>query len=238
MIKIRLFVISVIASVGAALAGPVMATVVAVPDAGGTFNTNISENVSTFPASRSYDCGTASITGAPLPTLSVTGTNCNNLIQAIFTYWFMITGPADGLVPISVASTYSLSASGNAQAGESLTVAGVTLSNTPCADFDANTRMGCGSHSATYDMSLLANRLYGVTMMVVESNVIGSGSGSAFLDPQFSFGANFVSDGYQFVFSQGIGNGDIATNVPEPSSLALLGLGLAGVAALRRKCGA
>ena len=62
------------------------------PGAVGTFNTNVSTNVFVFPASASFACGSASITAVPLPTLSVSGTNCPDVLQAILSYSVRING--------------------------------------------------------------------------------------------------------------------------------------------------
>ena len=199
----------------------------------GTFNTNVSTNVFVFPASASFACGTASITAVPLPTLSVTGTDCPDVLQAILSYSVRINGPANAVIPVSVASFHSLAANAAAQAGYSLTVASQTIDIGNCyfASLAA-----CGSHGLSTAMSFVANQTYGVTMMTAVSNFLGAGSGTAFLDPQFSFAAGFDnSAGYAFEFSPGIGNGMAVTPVPEPEVLSMMLLGLAGLAFLQRR---
>lgn len=204
----------------------------ALPGAVGTFNTNVSTNVFVFPASASFACGTASITATPLPTLSVSGTDCPDVLQAILSYSVRITGPGAALIPISVASFHSLAASAAAQAGYSLTVGSQTIDIGNCY-FASLT--ACGSHGLSTAMSLAANQIYGVTMMTAVSNFLGAGSGTAFLDPQFSFAAGFNNEaGYAFEFSPGIGNGNVMTPVPEPEVMSMMLLGLAGLAFLQR----
>ena len=205
----------------------------ALPGATGTFNTNVSTNVFVFPASASFACGSASITAGPLPTLSVSGTDCPDVLQAILSYTVRINGPSNSLIPVSVASFHSLAATAAAQAGYSLTVASQTIDIGNCyfASLAA-----CGSHGLSTAMSLVANQLYGVTMMTAVSNFLGAGSGTAFLDPQFSFAAGFDNaGGYTFEFSPGIGNGTVTTPVPEPEVLSMLLVGMAGLAFLQKR---
>lgn len=203
----------------------------ALPGAVGTFNTNVSTNVFVFPASASFACGTASITAVPLPALTVSGADCPDVLQAILSYSVRINGPSNALIPVSVASFHSLAATAAAQAGYSLTVASQTIDIGNCY-FASLT--ACGSHGLTTAMSLVANQLYGVTMMTAVSNFLGAGSGTAFLDPQFSFAAGFDNAaGYSFEFSTGIGNGNAITPVPEPEVLSMMLLGLAGLAFLQ-----
>ena len=205
----------------------------ALPDAIGTFNTNVSSNVVVFPAGASFACGAASITASPLPALSVSGTDCPDVLQAILTYYFQIAGPAGTLVPISVASTHTLAATGSAQAGYSLSVAGQTIDIDNC--YFARLA-ACGSHDSTTAMSLAANQIYGVTMMTAASNFLGAGAASAFLDPQFSFASNFANAAeYAFDFSPGIGNGHAVSPVPEPETLSMVLFGLAAMAGWKRR---
>lgn len=202
----------------------------ALPDAIGTFNTDVSSNVFVFPATASFACGAASIKASPLPALSVSGADCPDVLQAILTYYFQIAGPAGTLVPISVASTHTLAATGSAQAGYSLSVAGQTIDIDNC--YFARLA-ACGSHDSTTAMSLAANQIYGVTMMTAASNFLGAGTADAFLDPQFSFASNFANaTEYAFDFSPGIGNG--VTPVPEPGVLTMMLLGVSGLTYWRR----
>lgn len=202
----------------------------ALPDAIGTFNTDVSSNVFVFPATASFACGAASIKASPLPALSVSGTDCPDVLQAILTYYFQIAGPAGTLVPISVASTHTLAATGSAQAGYSLSVAGQTIDIDNC--YFARLA-ACGSHDSTTAMSLAANQIYGVTMMTAASNFLGAGTAGAFLDPRFFFASNFANaTEYAFDFSPGIGNG--VTPVPEPGVLTMMLLGVAGLTYWRR----
>jgi MYXO-CTERM domain-containing protein len=203
----------------------------ALPDASGTFNTNVSNTFFVFPASASFACGTASISATPLPALSVSGSDCPDGLQAILNYYFQIIGPAGTLVPVSVASAHSLAASGSAQAGFSLTVANQTIDIGNCyfASLAA-----CGSHDSFTTLSLMANQIYGVSMMTIIANNLGPGAGAAFLDPRFDFAAGFANAAdYKFEFSAGIGNGSV-TAVPEPQPLSTMLLGLASLAGMAR----
>ena len=203
---------------------------VALPGATGTFNSNVSNNVFVFPASASFACGSAAIAASPLPALSASGSDCGDSLQAILTYYFQVNGPSGTTVPLAVASTNSLAASGAAQAGYSLTVAGQTIDIGNCY---YGSLAACGSHDSLTTMTLTANQPYGVTMMTIVSNILGPGSGSAFLDPQFSFAPGFANAAdYSFEFSPGIGNG--LAPVPEPEVLSLMILGLAGAACWQR----
>jgi hypothetical protein len=202
------------------------------PPASGTFNYDVSLTVSSFPASHSFACGSVSIDAAPLPTVSAIGSGCTSVLQAIFGYYVEIVAPTNVLVPITVASTATLSATGSAQAGYSLGVGNQTIGIGNCyfASLAA-----CGSHTTSTSMSMMTNQLYAVGMMADVSNFLGAGAGSAVVDPQFFFDGNFGPD-YVFAFSPGVGNGAAAGVVPEPETWALLLAGLAvGPLALRRR---
>jgi hypothetical protein len=205
------------------------------PPASGTFNYDVSLTVNTFPAGHSFACGTVSIDAAPLPTVSAIGSGgCTSVLQAIFGYYVEIVGPTNVLVPITVASTATLSANGLAQAGFSLGVGSQTIGIGNCY-FASLT--ACGAHSTSTSMVMMTNQLYSVGMMADVSNFLGDGTGSAVVDPQFFFDGNFGPD-YTFVFSPGVGNGVTVGVVPEPETLALMLAGLAaGSIALRRRRG-
>jgi PEP-CTERM motif len=203
------------------------------PDASGTFNYDVSLTLNTIPASHSFACGTVSIDAAPLPTVSALGTGgCTSVLQAIFSYYVEIVGPANVPLPITVASTATLSATGAAQAGFSLGVGSQTIGIGNCyfASLAA-----CGTHSTSTSMVMMTNQLYAVGMMADVSNFLGAGSGSAVVDPQFFFDGDFAPE-YAFAFSPGVGNGVTVGVVPEPETLALMLAGLAaGSIALRRR---
>jgi hypothetical protein len=202
------------------------------PAASGTFNYDVSLTVNNFPASHSFACGTVSIDAAPLPTVSAIGAGCTSVLQAIFGYYVEIVGPTNVLVPISVASTATLSATGAAQAGYSLGVGSQTIGIGNCY-FAGLT--ACGTHTTSTSMMMMTNQLYAVGMMADVSNFLGAGSGSAVVDPQFFFDGDFGPD-YAFVFSPGVGNGVAVGVVPEPETLALMLAGLAaGSIAVRRR---
>jgi hypothetical protein len=99
----------------AALGFALPAAWAAPPPASGTFNYDVSLTVSSFPASHSFACGSVSIDAAPLPTVSAIGSGgCTSVLQAIFGYYVEIVAPVNVLVPVSVASTATLSATGSA----------------------------------------------------------------------------------------------------------------------------
>lgn len=204
---------------------------VVLPGAVGTFNTSVSQNVFVFPASATVACGTASITAVPLPVVEVVGTNCADGLQAILNYSFVISGPASASVPLRVGFRRAAEAADEAQAGYSLSVAGQTLLVDNCAFFRLT---GCGTLEGEADLTLNANQVYGVTMMAIVINNLGPGRGAVLLDPRFSFAPGFDATGYSLAFSPGIGNGG-ASVVPEPGVQAMTLLGLAGLAAWRRR---
>jgi hypothetical protein len=193
----------------------------------------VSLTLSSFPASHSFACGSVSIEAAPLPTVSAIGSGgCTSVLQAIFGYYVEIVAPVNVLVPVSVASTATLSATGSAQAGYSLGVGTQTIGIANC--YFASLA-SCGTHSTSTSMSMMTNQLYAVGMMADVSNFLGAGSGSAVVDPQFFFDGNFGPD-YFFAFSPGVGNGVATGAVREPESWALMLVGLAaGSIALRRR---
>ena len=216
----------------AALAGTASSAWEAPPDATGTFNYDVSLTVTSFPAGHSFACGTVSIVAAPLPTVSATGNGgCTSVLQAIFGYYVEIVAPTNVLVPITVASSATLTATGAAQAGYSLGVAGQTLDVANCF---SGSPASCGTRTISASMSLMSNQFYAVGMMADVSNFLGAGTGSAVVDPQFFFDGNFGPE-FAFVFSPGVGNG-VVTSVPEPETLALMLAGLAaGSIAVRRR---
>jgi hypothetical protein len=217
---------------------------VVVPDAGGALiYGGVSHSFTGSSASASLGCGALSVSGSPTPTLSATAANCVDAAQAIFNYYFAITGPAALAVPVIVSSIATLSTTGNNQAGFSLGAAGTTLHVDNClvGVFDA----ACGTHYFTDFLSLEVNTIYAVGMMTIVSDFLGSGSGNAFLDPFFTIDPTFDNAGdYSFVFSAGVANTPITipnnpipdnpVGVPEPGTLTLMGLGLLGMAAVRR----
>ena len=145
------------------------------PPATGTFNYDVSLTVTSFPASHSFACGTVSIGAAPLPTVAATGLGgCASVLQAIFGYYVEIVAPIDVLVPVSIASTATLSATGAAQAGYSLGVGNQTIGIGNCyfASLAA-----CGSYSSSTSMMMMTNQLYAVGMMADVSNFLGAGTG-------------------------------------------------------------
>ena len=202
---------------------------VILPPATGTFNYDVSLNGG-VPASHSFACGTVSITGVPLPVLSAAGGGCTSVLQAILNYSFEIVGATNMLVPFSVSSTAMLNATGSAQAGYSLSVAGQVIGIDNCY---FGSLASCGTKTTMTSMSLMSNQVYAVGMMTAVSNFLGAGSADAVLDPMFSM----LNNDFTFAFSPGIGNGPTAS-VPEPATLALMLFGLgfgAAFVGLRRQ---
>lgn len=205
--------------------------VTALPDAYGSLNFNLSQTVFTFPAGATYGCGAVSITALPAPSVSATGTNCPRVPQAIFIYSFSVMGPANLVVPVSIRAAGTLNADGAAQAAYSLTVQNETLVNASCY---FGSPQSCGPKQFSFSRSFTANQIYGVNMMALESNFLGSGSGTAFLDPYFAIDPAFPNAAdYAIVFSAGVGNS--ASLVPEPSMLAMWVLGMCLLASKPRR---
>ena len=202
------------------------------PGATGTFNHDFSQNVSVFPASLTFGCGSLVITTGDTPSAKAIAADCTNAAQSILSYSFEIFGPANSALPLFVASSTSLDADGQAVAGATLSINGQVLAGGNCY---VSLRADCGTHYALTPMVFSANQLYTVTLNVIAHNLFGPGRAYAFMDPTFSFDPSFANAAdYRLEFSPGVGNGVSPSFVPEPQTYALVLLGLVGVIATRR----
>ena len=213
-------------------ANPSRASQASLPAAIGTFNHDISENVFTFPVSRSFGCGSAAISAASRPGVFATDTNCAHAVQTILTYYIEFDGPFNPALPVFITSTTELEADGQAVAGASGSINGQIIIGDNCY---VSIQSGCGKQSHFVERPFAANQLYSVTLNVIAHNSFGAGMGYAFLDPVFSFNPSFANAAdYMIRLSPGIGNGVPVIAVPEPEILSMMLVGIAGLALRRR----
>ena len=183
-------------------------------------------------ASASFACGTLDVSGGPSPTLTSSSADCGDVAQAILIYYFSIVGPASGTpIPVTIASSAELQATGSYQAGYSLRVGFEDLHGGNC--LLGASEAACGTHGFLDARSFDANTNYGVVMMAVTSGFLGAGTGYARLDPVFAIDPRYA-DAYSLRFSEGVMNG-ATSPVPEPESMLLMAGGLFVLAARRRR---
>jgi len=195
----------------------------------------------------------ATVSGSPDPTLTVSAAASADMLEpagpvfskftfsgsASITYYFELTqtaGPGfTGSVPVllngsSGLASQLLSAEDTTSSSVSMQVSTADNSTMLYSLPSANN----GGFSQSLD--ILPNVEYLVSMQAsAAAQVLASEdtnpmlSASAFIDPTFTISPDFADD-FQLTFSSSIGNGVAAGAAPEPGSMTLFGIGLAGLA--------
>jgi PEP-CTERM motif len=163
------------------------------------------------------------------------------------TYYFAVIGPPDLLIPIDVGGDFFNKEDGNVVSNEEIYVAGATfdadgidtfplLTSVCTIPFSNGICLFNGQmHVPTNTVeriSLIADELFDVAFPLPPEG----GFSDSIVDPIITIDPSFSNPGeFSLQFSAGIGNS--LTTVPEPGSLALFGIGLVGLALMRRKRG-
>jgi hypothetical protein len=199
----------------------------------------------------------ATLAGTPVPLASA---DANSMFDAAvasagLVYYMEITGPP-GVSPVTVDVTAfsSASASGDASAGGAFEIQQTSNSSVVQSWFTCASTIdptACSGLPTAINVNavepLFSNTLYAIEVTAAGSAggclsppcPLGTGDGRALTDPSFAIDPSTPDAGlYSLVFSDGIGNPASppvpppSPAVPEPSTLLLLGSGLAGLGGL------
>jgi hypothetical protein len=179
-------------------------------------------------------------------------------LSASTVYSLAIIGPDTGgiSIPVLIQGVISLQASGLASASGSLFVNSTDNIQELAASYVCSPLQNigdnmCGAMTVSGGFGISPGVVYTVSMDVslhADSNYYGNGgqwwtgTAMAYVDPSIYIDPSFANAGaYQIIVSEGVGNppptfGDPAsTSVPEPGSLAVVGVGLVGLGLLTRR---
>ena len=248
----HMFFVATVATVLCLFAASAMAQLPG-PSYGGWVSYSLGGSVSsvTVADAGTYTIGTASgsLTPLPAPVLSSTTSctapdysSCNADTSLGLLYYFQIVGgnPGD---PVTVDAYARLGTYANAAANP-LSNAGAYAAMT---FYTASMRIWSGNWSGMLQASEYSGYIGAVFLNVtadVETStdqcpgplcVVGSGSASAYADPYLVIDPSTPNASqYSIIVSPGVGNVPLGST-PEPSSLMLLGSGVAGLAGLMRR---
>ena len=163
-------------------------------------------------------------------------------------YYFEVVGPANVEVPLTVSAAAALSlgvATPNVAQLYVGNASGPLLTENACYGAIAINCAGASfqsGFSVTAPITVESNQIGDNVQLSlsVNANTLFSGASSdiqsGYIDPVITIDPSFsLASEFQLVFSPGVGNSP--SSVPEPATIALFAIGLAGLAAFRRTCG-